>query len=250
MQEVYMSLIAQIRDYFGANAKTKAVVGLSGGLDSGVLLKLLVDALKAENVTALHMPEHGLTNRTNTEHAERLADFFGVTYNRLAVNHVLRNLPEFPWDRSEVAEENLRARLRMLMLYDFANSSDSLVVGSANKTDLQLGYLAKYGDLGVDVLPLGDLFKTEVYKLAEFLHLPLELLNKEPSAELRLGQTDAEDLGADYFVIDQILVGLELGYDVSVFDPGVVRKVKDLIKANRHKSLPTPIFKKVSHRDS
>ncbi len=236
MQAVYLKLIEGLRDYFGLYGFKKAVLGLSGGIDSALTLKLVADALKPQNVTAIHMPELGLTSRVNSEHAEGLAKFLGVNYLKIPINRYLDIYGSLPWDRSDLSLINVKARVRATILYDFANSNQVLVVGTSNKSELMLGYGTKFGDLAADLEAIGDLYKTEVYKLAKFLGLPEEILVKPPSAELFLGQTDELELGASYELIDQILMAKQKNYNLDHFDQILVRRVENLIKQNKHKN--------------
>ena len=236
MQNVYIKIVQGLRDYFGENGFKKAVIGLSGGIDSALTLKLAVDALKAENVTAIHMPDLGVTDRINSEHAQTLAEYLGVHFEKVVINRFITEFENLPWERTRTAMINVKARVRSVILYDYANSSGALVLGTSNKSEIKLGYGTKYGDLAADIEVIGDLYKTQVYRLADFLKLPIELIEKAPSAELFKGQTDASELGADYEVLDQILIAREKNYPVDAFDHNLVRDLKKRIKTNKHKT--------------
>jgi NAD+ synthase len=205
----YTRIVSEIEKYFKENGFKQAVLGVSGGIDSALTLKLLTDALQAENVTGLIMPEHGVTKDENILHAKRLCDFLGAKKFTIPINKYLLDLLQLPWKPSDLAQMNVKARLRAIILYNYANTNNALVVGSSNKSELLLGYGTKFGDLAADILPLGDLYKTDVYALAEHIGLPKEIIEKAPTAELKKGQTDEQDLGAKYEELDKVLQELE-----------------------------------------
>lgn len=207
---VYTHITSELEKFFKENKFKKAVLGVSGGIDSALTLKLLADTLGSENVTALLMPEYGVTKDENMSHAKKLCDFLEVTRHTVPINKYLLDLLQLPWQPSDTAQMNVKARLRGIILYNYANTNDALVVGSSNKSELLLGYGTKFGDLAADVFPLGDLYKTDVYALADHIGLPKEIIEKAPTAELYKGQTDEQDLGAPYAEIDKILQEIEL----------------------------------------
>ena len=148
-----------------------------------------------------------------------------------------------PWKPNELSQINTKARVRMNILYNFANTRNSLVIGTSNKTELALGYGTKYGDLAADIEVIGDLLKTDVFKLAEHVGLPDEFIRKTPSAELYPGQTDEEELGIAYKDIDQILRKVEEGATrddliSKGINPNVVHKIFRLMELNEHKLRP------------
>lgn len=247
VEKVYLEMINEMRDYFGKNGFSRAVVGLSGGIDSSLTLKLAVDALKAENVMGVHMPDLGVTDRVNSEHAQGLAEFLGVKFEKVVINRFVSEFDNLPWDRNELASMNVKARVRANILYDYANSAKALVLGTSNKSEIMLGYGTKHGDIACDLVVLGSLYKTEVYQLAKFLDLPPQLIEKAPSAELYKGQTDASELGAGYDILDQILMATEKGYPLDSFDQNLVKKVQELMKRNAHKGRPPLLIGATDH---
>lgn len=246
IEQIYFNLVAGVRDYFGKNGFKRAVVGLSGGIDSSLTLKIAVDALKAENVTGILMPDLGLTDRKNIEHASKLAEFLKVKTYKVPINGFHTKYNELPWalntletERGVLANINTKARLRANILYHYANTFGALVLGTSNLSETLLGYGTKFGDLAADIEVIGDLYKTEVFELARFLHLPPEIINKKPSAELYKGQTDEKELGASYEELDKILMHrheAETKLLARGFDPRLVRDVMHRIKSNKHKS--------------
>lgn len=259
MQKKYEKIIKELTKFFSKNHFKKAVIGLSGGIDSSLVLKLAVDAIGAENVVGILMPETGLTKEENITHAKGLADFFKIQTYTFPINSALVSFNTTPWHPSKLAQMNTKARARMVLLYSFANTEGACVLGTSNKSEILLGYGTKYGDAASDIYVIGDLFKTEVWKMAEFLGLPDEIIQKAPSAELASGQTDEEELGASYIELDKILQALikecpnlddsknmKRALEVLIekgMESLLVRKVTKLIEDNRHKSLTPPIIK-------
>lgn len=240
METIYDQIISEIRNYFKKSGFEKAVIGVSGGVDSALTLKLTVDALGRENVTGIMMPEKGISMEENHLHARTLCEFLKIETHTVAINKFLTDFLALPWKPSQLAQINIKARIRMIVLYNFANTRNALVVGTSNKTELALGYGTKYGDLAADLEVIGDLFKEEVYQLATHVGLPDEFITKAPSAELYSGQTDEQELGMTYKEIDTILKQIEqgLGKDDLInkgINPNSVHKIFRLFEINKHK---------------
>ncbi|MBA4336452.1 NAD(+) synthetase [bacterium] len=245
MQEIHEKLTSGLRDFFEKTSHRKAVLGLSGGLDSAVTLKLAVDALGDENVTAILMPENGVTKGENVLHAKGLCQFLRVEYYYQPINSFMLDYAALPWKQNEIAYANTKARIRATILYNYANTKQALVVGTSNKSELILGYGTKYGDLASDVLPLGELYKTDVQELADFMDLPKEIIEKAPSAELYAGQTDEQELGASYKELDIILRQRDLGEEALIekgMNAVLVRSIFKRINDNAHKLVSPPII--------
>lgn len=250
-EEVYRAILLGIRDYFKKNNFKKAVIGLSGGIDSSVAACLAVKALGSKNVAAVLMPELGVTSKKNIEDAKGLAKILGVKHHILAINGIIKkinNQKKIPKENFFVkvkndiyAIANLKARIRMMLLYYFANTNNALLIGTSDKSEIALGYCTKYGDNAADILIIGDLWKTEVIGMGKFLKVPSSILAKEPSAELIAGQTAEKELGAPYSVLDKILK-MYIEEDLSVqeiiskgFDKRIVKNAVDRIRLNEHK---------------
>lgn len=239
LEDIYAKLVLGLRGYFYKHHMKHGVLGLSGGVDSSLTLKIAVDALGGDNVTALLMPELGLTKQENIEHSKMLCEFLGVTYFYQPINNFLTDFRTVPWKGNKMAGMNTKARIRAVLLYHFANSENALVLGTSNKSEMLLGYGTKYGDMAADLEVIGDLYKTEVVKLADYAGLPLEIVNKTPSAELAAEQTDEAELGATYADLDKVLAKRDLGPEGCVahgLPVTVVQLVFRRMQDNRHKT--------------
>lgn len=245
-EHTYGQLIKGIQKYFKKSGITRAVVGVSGGIDSSLTLKLAVDALGAENITAISMPELGVSSTQNIEHAKKLCEALEVTFFSQPINQSLTTFAHLPWNSSPTAHNNTKSRLRAVLLYHYANTANALVLGTSNKSEILLGYGTKFGDLAADLEVLGDLYKEDVFALADFVGLPKEIIEKAPTAELYEGQTDADELGAPYSELDPILKRLDLGVEGMIergMNPTLVHKIFRRIESNKHKSEMPPIIK-------
>ncbi|RKY99019.1 MAG: NAD(+) synthetase, partial [Candidatus Hydrothermota bacterium] len=189
------------------------VVALSGGIDSSLVLKLAKIAL-GDNVLALIMPEKGISPEQDIRDAMNLVKKLNVRHRVIDINEAVRWFRsvfpdgDFPEWAQRLALANVKPRIRMIINYIHANLENKIVIGTSNKTELLLGYGTKYGDLAADIYPIGDLYKTQVWQLAEFLDIPTEIIQKAPSAGLWKGQTDEEELGHTYREIDSVLYAL------------------------------------------
>jgi len=236
-EQLAEKLISWIRERVSSSGCKGVVVGMSGGLDSSVLAVLCHRAFP-QSMLGVLMPCY--SNREDMEHAQALATKFSIPTKAVALDSVfdalLQALPgnEVDPDVSRLAEANLKARLRMLTLYYFANRLGYMVAGSGNRSELSVGYFTKYGDGGADILPLGNLVKGEVKELARFLSIPQQIIDKPPSAGLWEGQTDEGELGLSYEELDRYLVTGEANSKLK-------EKIKSMIAATQHKRQPPPV---------
>jgi len=210
--KTYNEIVASAKAFFGQAGFSKAVLGLSGGLDSALAACILAEAIGKENVTCLLMPDSKVNRKQDLDDAVELAKWLGVECRQVPVDILVEAVEKsVQWKQSRAAKTNLRARARTVLLYDFANSNKALVVGTGNKSEIMLGYFTKFGDGAADFFPLQNLFKTEVFELAKFKALPKAIIEKKPSAGLEKGQTDEKELGAGYAEIDSVLKEIEKG---------------------------------------
>lgn len=242
---VAQNLTKNLKNFFSGAGFKKAVIGISGGVDSAATLKLAVDALGAENVYGLIMPEKSVTRSQNHIDALELAKMLKIDFSEVFIDDYIKVYNNLPWNPSSFANMNLRARTRMIILYHYANTHNALVLGTGNKTEILLGYGTKYGDFGIDVEVLGELYKTEVFQLAKDLGLPETFYTKVPSAELHEGQTDEGEIGASYAQIDSILQAWKNNTQQTE-KPELVDKILERCVTNAHKTEPIPVIKAYS----
>ena len=217
------------------------VLGLSGGVDSAVVLSLAARAVGKDRVLALIMPEKDSPKRDLSD-AKMLCEMAGVSCETYDITDLIRAFSEtLGNDVSKESMANIKARCRMIILYHFANRDGRLVLGTSNKSELLIGYFTKYGDGGADLEPIGDLYKTEVRQLAERLDIPQTIIDHPPSAGLWKGQTDENDIGMPYDELDSILRGIELAKDDREIaeNTGVpleeVSRISKMVRLSSHK---------------
>ena len=181
-----------------------AVIGLSGGVDSAVAAYLTVEALGSRRVAALIMPDFRATPEGDVSDAKQVAEELCIETRVIDIAPIHRAFMK-GLGQDRLAEGNLRARIRMAFLYFYANSANRMVVGTGDRSEALLGYFTKYGDGGVDILPIGDLYKTEVRKMGEILGISRKIISKRSSPRLWPGQTAEGELGMNYDAIDEVL---------------------------------------------
>jgi NAD+ synthase len=226
-----------------------AVVALSGGVDSSLVATL---ASRVVDVYGLILPYTTSNNIEDAQHAQDLAKQLGIDYEVIEIDPVVdaiyQSRPKLGPKTCDLAYANVKARARMIMNYFAANLDGRVVLGTGNKTECLMGYFTKYGDGGVDALPIGDLYKTRVWQMARHTGVPDVIVNKPPSAGLWKGQTDEAEMGITYKLLDQILYGTfdlglslgELKEQVQV-DDATFAKVMERIKNSEHKRNMPPI---------
>jgi NAD+ synthase len=230
----------------------RAVVGLSGGIDSSVVTFLCAQALGPQNVLAITMPYKTSSDATRND-SQEVIDQLGVrTLDVPITAQVDAYFAQFP-DASQLRRANKCARERMTVLYDQSASFDGLVAGTSNKSELLLGYGTQFGDMASAINPVGDLYKTQLYDLAAHLNVPKHILSKEPTGDLWIGQTDEGELGFSYAEVDRLLVLmvdrrwrraelLQAGFATEFVD-----RVATMIRRNHYKRR-MPVIAKLSHR--
>ena len=256
---VESAVVAFLRDRVESAGADGVVVAMSGGLDSTVTATLAVQALGPDRVLGLGLPCHK-TDASATMEAAVVADHLNVEFQRTQLRPLLQQFtehvapglepgePRGPTPTPDRALGNVVARLRMLCTYFVANRTNRLVAGTANRSELLLGYVTKYGDGAADMFPLGELYKTEVRALAAHLGLPSPIVEKQPSAGLYPGHTDADDLGAAYGDIDALLYRVveagdtvETVADAVGMDAETAHRLVTMCVETAHKRAPVPI---------
>ena len=248
IENIYEKIISGIKAYFNKSSSKKAVIGLSGGIDSSVCARLVADAIGKENVHRLIMPVMGLSSQENVADAVELCKLIGMNYSVIHINRFLEGFEDLEWGQSKIAKMNSTSRIRGVLLYNYANTYNALVMGTSNKTEILLGYFTKYGDGAVDVEVIGELLKTDEKELARFMKIPDKFITKIPTAELYHGQTDEGELGISYNEIDKILrlhiEGKNAEQIIKIgFDRKNVENIFARIKANEHKRNMPPVIK-------
>ncbi|MFA5838190.1 MAG: NAD+ synthase [Bellilinea sp.] len=241
-------LTGWIRAEISRTGMQRAVVGLSGGLDSALSCFLAAEALGPQNVLAVRMP-YRTSSQDSLDDAQRVIDATGVQSATIEITPMAEPLLErFP-EMTSLRRGNIMARMRMIVLYDQSAAFGGLVVGTGNKTEILLGYTTLYGDSACGLNPLGDLYKTQVRQLAAAMAVPESVRVKPPTADLWAGQTDEDELGFTYAEVDQLLyllVDERAAPEECVqagFDESFVRKVVERIRRNHFKRVMPPIAK-------
>ena len=231
------NLVSWIKEKIVAAGCRGVVVGMSGGIDSSVLAVLCQRAFP-EKILGVIMPCQ--SQPEDKEHAGAVASKFSIPIVEVVLdeifNAMLQALPSYEVENDvrHLAQANLKARLRMLTLYYTANQRKYMVAGASNRSELAVGYFTKYGDGGVDIMPLGNLVKGEVRELASYLGIPQAIIDKPPSAGLWEGQTDEGELGFSYDELDRFLLTGEASGEVK-------KKIESRMAGSEHKRSLPPI---------
>jgi len=223
-------IVRWIREKVRRSGKKGIVLGISGGIDSAVVGVLAAEAVSKKNLRCMILPCESF--KEDIEYAKMFIKSSGLKSKVIDLTPVYKTLLKFLPTGTKLARANLKPRLRMLTLYYFANNLDYLVAGTGNKSELSIGYFTKYGDGGVDILPIGGLYKSQVRELAKFLKIPDKIIKKPPTAGLWAGQTDEGEIGMSYDELEYRLKNAK-------FD----NKLKKYIKTAKHKLCPPEIFK-------
>jgi NAD+ synthase len=225
--DVIHKIVQWLKDELNVTKTKGFVLGISGGLDSSVCAALIKKA--TDNCLGLILPIESDIN--DIDDASEMASVINLKTQYIDLTSVYKSLIKFLPDNNQVALGNIKARLRMVVLYYYANLNNYLVCGTGNKTELSLGYFTKYGDGACDILLLGDLYKFEVREIARVLGIPEQIIKKVPSAGLWQGQTDEGEIGFSYDVMDKTLQEIEKGQ----IKGDVAKKLKFRIEQSGHK---------------
>jgi len=204
LKEVHNELVEFLRENFKKAGFSKAVLGLSGGIDSALVAYLLRDALGKENVLAIMMP-YKSSNPDSLNHAKLVIEDLKINSKTIEITDMIDAYFKNEKEASSLRMGNKMARERMSILFDYSSKENALVVGTSNKTEIYLGYSTQFGDSAYALNPIGDLYKTNIWDLSRYLKIPNELIEKKPSADLWEGQTDEQEMGLTYKEADQVL---------------------------------------------
>jgi len=259
---IHRALVTGIRDFFDKGVMKKAITGLSGGIDSAVVTALAAEALGPENTLALLMPSVYSSGHSVSDSVKMATDL-GVPYHIVSIEDARQALektlqPFFAGKAPDVTEENIQSRLRAVILMAFANKSGYMLLNTSNKSETATGYGTLYGDMAGGLSVIGDLYKTEVYRLAREINshaeiIPQAIISKPPSAELKPDQLDTDSL-PPYSQLDPVLyrhIDLEWPADRIIadgFDKELVEKVIRLVRTSEFKRKQTPPILRVSSK--
>ena len=241
----YEKIAFRITRFISENVKIRekkgVIIGLSGGLDSSVCLVLTAKALSKTRILGLIMPERGVTPQKDIDNAYELAEKFKIRYKEIHIDSakkiLLRNLPN-----DKLSGGNLSARLRMALLFHYAGMENLLVLGTSDKSEIMIGYFTKYGDGAADILPIGELYKTQVRFLANKLGLSSNIVNQPSSPRLWKGHVAEKELGLTYDEIDTILqYSLSGDLDKCALNKAKIKKVTEMVRKSSHKRERIPV---------
>ena len=204
LKEVHNELVEFLRENFKKAGFSKAVLGLSGGIDSALVAYLLRDALGKENILAIMMP-YKSSNPDSLNHAKLVIEDLKINSKTIEITDMIDAYFKNEKEASSLRMGNKMARERMSILFDYSSKENALVVGTSNKTEIYLGYSTQFGDSAYALNPIGDLYKTNIWDLSRYLKIPNELIEKKPSADLWEGQTDEQEMGFTYKEADKVL---------------------------------------------
>jgi NAD+ synthase len=245
-------LVQFLREEIHSAGFTRAVLGVSGGIDSAVVAALAARALGASNVLGILLPYRESTPQSETD-GRALGEAIGIRLDKVDISAMADGYLAREPKMDRLRRGNVLARCRMIVLYDRAAAESALVLGTSNKTELLLGYTTQFGDSASALNPIGDLYKNQIYQLARHLKIPEALITKAPSADLFAGQTDEGELGFTYEEVDRLLylmVDERYSEDDLVragFELAFIKKIVSRIASTQFKRVP-PIIAKLSQR--
>jgi NAD+ synthase len=245
-------LVRFIKDQTTNAGFTKAVIGVSGGVDSAVSAALAAEALGKENVLGVMIP-YRTSNPKSVEDATLVIQTMGIQSELVDISKMVDGYCEDNKITDALRRGNVMARMRMIVLYDLSAREKALVIGTSNKTEILVGYGTQHGDLASAINPLGDLYKSQIWQLAEAIGVPKPVVEKAPSADLWEGQTDEKEMGVTYAKLDALLYEMidERHSDEELvkmgFDASLIKRIRVMIQKNQFKRRP-PVIAKVSYR--
>lgn len=243
-------VITQLTDFISSEIHkagfSKAVLGLSGGIDSALVAFLTAKAIGPENLLGIRLP-YKTSSQASLDHAQLVIDALGIPNKTMPITPMADALIDQMPDMDALRKGNIMARCRMITLFDQSADWRGLVMGTGNKTEILLGYTTLFGDSACAINPVGDLYKTQVRQLSRALGVPQAIIDKAPSADLWTGQTDEKELGFSYEDVDQLLYHIvDLGetpaqVEEAGFAPQFVSAVAKRVRANHFKRVAAPI---------
>jgi len=253
VEETITVIKSFIKTYVENAHVDSVVLGVSGGIDSAVTAVLCADVIGVENTYCLFLPDQ-TTPQQDRSDFKKIVENYQLSFEEHDITDLVKSFQNHSTVKMDkLTGGNIKARVRMVLLYAYANKKKSLVCGTSNKSELLIGYYTKYGDGGVDFMPLGDVYKTDVFRIARFLKFPDSIINKPPTAGLWKGQTDEKELKLKYEQLDLILYSLECKYDYkkikSICDVSFedVTRIANMRKKSQHKRR-SPLIPKIGLR--
>ena len=242
MKTNYKTLEKKIIKFIKSEVGSKQVIiGLSGGIDSAVVAYLTVKALGPKKVQAMMTPACYNTQQ-DLILAKKVVKNLKIKSDTINIELIVKSFEKkAAYFKKRMPHANLTARIRMIMLYGKANNLNAIVLGTSNKSELMTGYFTKHGDGGADILPIGNLYKTEERGLAEYLGVPQEIIDRKPMAGLWKGQEDEKEMGITYGELDLILEALDKKKSLKAFSHTKVKKVKKMMAMSAHKRVMPPV---------
>ena len=245
-------LVDFVRDEIRSAGFNKVIIGLSGGVDSALVTYIGTEALGKENVIPVKLP-YKSSSKSSLDDANTVLSTLGLKDLNVDITPMVDPYLSQNPDMDQKRKGNVMARERMIVLFDISARERALVLGTSNKTELLLGYGTQFGDLASAINPIGDLYKTQVWQLAEAIGVPDQIVKKNPTADLWEGQTDEGELGFSYKRVDELLYHMiderhnEEELIAMGFEQSFIQKIQRLVQVNQFKRRP-PIIAKVSHR--